>query len=69
MSTKNIIEMDYSKISNVKVEGINYNDYPDFVDAFIASADYNGEPMDDEQLDMINMDADYVYDCIMNYIY
>jgi hypothetical protein len=69
MSTKNIIEMDYSKISNVKVEGINYNDYPDFTDAFIASADYNGEPMDDEQLDMINMDADYVYDCIMNYIY
>ncbi len=69
MSTKNIIEMDYSKISNVKVEGINYNDYPDFTDAFIASADYNGEPMDDEQLDMINMDDDYVYDCIMNYIY
>jgi hypothetical protein len=69
MSTKNIIEMDYSKISNVKVEGINYNDYPDFVDAFIASADYNGEPMDDEQLDMINMDDDYVYDCIINYIY
>jgi hypothetical protein len=69
MSTKNIIEMDYSKISNVKVEGINYNDYPDFTDAFIASADYNGEPMDDEQLDMINMDDDYVYDCIINYIY
>lgn len=69
MSTKNIIEMDYSKISNVKVEGINYDDYPDFVDAFIASADYDGEAMDDEQLNIINEDADYVYDCIINYIY
>lgn len=69
MSTKNIIEMDYSKIDNVKVVGINYDDYPDFVDAYIDSADYDGEPMNDEQLDIINMDDQYVYDCVINYIY
>lgn len=61
--------MDYEKISNIWVEGIDYKDYPDFVDAFIDSADYDGEPMTDEQLDEINQDTDFVYDCVIKKIY
>ena len=34
--------MDYRKITNVTLEGIDFKDYPDFTDAFISSAEYNG---------------------------
>jgi hypothetical protein len=61
--------MDYKKISNILIDNINYEDYPDFVDAFIDSADYDGEPMTDEQLEEINQDTDFVYDCVIKQIY
>jgi len=61
--------MNYNKISNISVEGIDFKDYPDFVDAFIDSADYDGEPMTDEQLDEINEDTDFVYDCVIKQIF
>lgn len=61
--------MDYRLIDNVELDGIDYNDYPDFCDAYIASADYDGKPMTDEQLDEINQDAAFVYECIENYLY
>lgn len=61
--------MDYKKIDNVEVEGIDTKDYPDFCDAFISSADYNGVPMTENQLDEINEDSDFVYDCITNKLY
>ena len=44
------MELDYKLISNVELDGLDQNDYPDFVDAYINSADYNGEPMTEEQL-------------------
>jgi hypothetical protein len=61
--------MDYKLIDNVKVEGIDTKDYPDFCDAFIASADYGGEPMTDEQLEELNNDRDYVYECVQNHLF
>ena len=48
--------MDYKKIDNVELDGIDYWDAPDFCDAYIASAYYDGKPMTDEQLDEINED-------------
>lgn len=61
--------MDYLKITNVYVDGIDMGDYPDFCDAFIASAEYDGEDMTDEQLDEINEHYDFVYECVMNQIF
>lgn len=61
--------LDYSKIDNVNVDGIDYNDYPDFCDAYIESADYDGVPMTDEQLDELNEDGDFVYDKVLAQIY
>lgn len=61
--------MDYLKITNVYVDGIDTNDYPDFSDAFIASAEYDGEDMTDEQLDEINEHYDFVYECVVNQIF
>ncbi|NQW26179.1 MAG: hypothetical protein HQ473_07455 [Cryomorphaceae bacterium] len=61
--------MDYSKIDNVEIDGIDTNDYPDFCDAYIASADYDGVPMTDEQLDEVNDNSDFVYACIENHLF
>ncbi len=61
--------MNYLKITNVYVDGIDTSDYPDFCDAFIASAEYDGEDMTDEQLDEINEHYDFVYECVMNQIF
>ena len=61
--------MDYLKITNVEVDGIDLNDYPDFSDAFIASAEYDGEDMTDEQLDEINECYDFVHEAVMNQIF
>jgi len=60
--------MDYKKIDNIEIDGIDTKDYPDFCDAYISSADYDGVPMTDEQLDELNEDGDYVYGHIMDYL-
>jgi len=61
--------MDYKKIDNIEIDGIDFKDYPDFCDAYIVSADYNGKPMTDKQLDEINEDGDFQHECIMNDIH
>lgn len=66
MKTSNKLE--YKKITNIKVSGIYKSDYPDFADAYIESADYNGEPMSEEQIEQLNEDSSYVYDCVMKEI-
>jgi hypothetical protein len=58
--------MNKNKITNIKLSGIDFEDYPDFVDAYIESADYDGEPMTDEELDELNDDSDFVYDVVWN---
>ena len=63
------MKMDYTKIENVEVDGIDTKDYPDFCDAFIASADYDGQPMTDDQLDELNEDADFVHECVQNQLF
>lgn len=61
-------KLDYSLISNIEMY-INYKDAPDFADSYIISADYAGEPMTEEQLDIINSDDDFVYESILNIVY
>lgn len=63
------IQLDYSLITNVQVSGIDMNDYPDFCDAYIESADYNGKPMTEEELEVLNEDSDYVYEKVNDYIH
>lgn len=42
------------KYTNVKFEGLDFNDYPDYCDAFIVSAELNGIPLTDEQIEDLN---------------
>jgi|TARA_B100000795_G_scaffold231286_1_gene189059 hypothetical protein len=62
-------KMDYKKIDNIEVDGIDTKDYPDFCDAYIVSADYDGKPMTESQLDIINEDGDFQHECIMNVLH
>ena len=61
--------MIYDLIDNIEIDGIDTNDYPDFTDAFIASADYNGVNMTDEQLEALNEDYDFVHDCVYTQLF
>lgn len=61
--------MNTSKITNIEIDGIDTKDAPDFCDAFILSADYNGVPMTDDQLDEINENSDFVYDKVLDSLY
>lgn len=62
-------KLDYSKISNISIDGIDYKDAPDFVDAYIENADYDGRPMTDSELEDLNDDNDYVYEQVIDWIY
>lgn len=55
-------------ITNIEFEGIDYSDYPDFCDAYIISADLDGVPMTEEQLEALN-ESDLRYELLMDYIY
>ena len=61
---------DYSKIEVLSIEGIDYSDYPDFCDAYIAEAVYNNKPMTEDELDDLNINhSQFVYDSVIAYIY
>jgi hypothetical protein len=63
------VELDYSKISDIEIENIDYSDYPDFCDAYISDATYDGEPMSNEQLEQLNYDTSFVYDQVIKRIF
>lgn len=60
---------DYTLIDNVEVDGIDFADYPDFSDAYIVSADYNGREMTNDELDTLNQDGEYVLEKVFEKIY
>lgn len=61
--------MNYDLITNIEVDGIDVNDYPDFSDAYIVFADYDGEAMTDAQIDIINEDYSFIHDCVYNQLF
>jgi len=58
--------MDTSKITNIEFDGIDSKDYPDFCDAYIIRADYDGIPMTEEQLDEINENRDFISEKLLD---
>jgi len=49
-----LTKIDLSKIDNIEFDGIDHSDFPRFCDAYIISADYDGESMDADQLSELN---------------
>ena len=60
------MNIDINKIDNMEFEGVDFKDYPDFVDAFLSAADYNGKEMTDEQIDYVN---DTYYEFVNEQVY
>ena len=53
--------MDLNKVTDIEIDGIDRNDHPDYCDAYIANAKYDGIEMTEEQLDEVNEYSDFVY--------
>lgn len=47
-------EVDIKKLTDIEVDGINKNDWPDFVDAYVSAAMVDGVELTHEQLDWVN---------------
>jgi hypothetical protein len=54
-------------IDNIEFGGIDWEDHPDKSDIYIVEADYNGRPMDCDQLDEINKDHQMVFELYEKY--
>lgn len=58
------MKYDFKLFSNVALDGVHRWDHPDYCDAFIDSADYDGKEMTDEQLDELNEDYELVSELV-----
>jgi hypothetical protein len=59
--------MKFELIDNIEFAGIDWADFPDFSDMYIESADYDGLPMDGDQLDELNRNTQMVYELYVKY--
>ena len=60
--------LELSKISNVHLADIDLSDYPDFWDARVVCAEYEGRPMSEAELDLLNDNRSLVYEAVMRQI-
>ena len=64
------MDLDLSKIEDIEFDDIDHNDYPDYCDAFISSATYNGRDLTEEELERVGDEqSDWVYEKLMDYLY
>lgn len=59
----------FDQIQNIVFDDVDFLDAPDFCDAYISSAEINGVPLTEEQLEEVNQDRDFVHDALVNYLY
>ena len=67
--TKKRLILNYACIDNITFDGIDFKDCPDYCDAYIDSAYYEGREMTEEELDVLNEDRDFVYEKLMEHLY
>lgn len=57
-------------LADVELDGIDHNDAPDYVDAFVSSASWiDGTRLTDDEIDQLNEDSGLVYALLMDYLY
>ncbi len=56
-------------LTDIKFDGIDHSDYPDYCDAYICDAKFNNENLTDEQMELINDDKEFVYKKLMDFLY
>ena len=67
-------KLDFSKICDIEVDGVDYRDYPDFSDAYICRAfimmdDSTYREATDEEIEEMNEDSQFVYECVESSLY
>ncbi len=63
------LEIDFWEIEDIEFDGINFNDCPDFCDAYICYATYRGRELTQDEYDAVNDDGDFKYDKLMEYLH
>ena len=64
--------IELSDLTDIELDGIDTNDYPDFCDAYITYAycETLGRELTDDELDAINDNhRDLVYDCVISKLF
>jgi len=62
--------IDTTKICDVEIDGIDTRDYPKFCDAFILSANWlDGTPLNDEELDELSEDQEFVHQKVWDFLF
>jgi hypothetical protein len=62
-------KLQLDKIDNIEFDQVDMNDYPDFSDAYIISADMDGIEMTEEELDKLNENQGFVYEKLIDKLY
>ena len=66
------MKLDYKKIDDVVVEGINHSDAPDYCDAYIASAKYDDPVKGHRDLtenELESLDSEWVHGQVEEWIH
>jgi len=63
--------MNTQNIRVLYVDGIVHADSPDFVDAYVESAEWKdtGKELTEAELDTLNEDSEFVHEAVINQIY
>ena len=61
--------MELDKISNIELGNIDTSDYPDMVDAYIEYAEIDGVELTDAEIDELNCNSEFVYQCVLNELF
>jgi len=61
--------MDFNKIYDIEIDGIDNNDYPDFCDAYISQGSYEGRFLTDDELDYVNDNYSFVHEKVYEYLF
>ena len=48
----------FKEVTNIELGGVDMSDYPDFCDAYVESATFNGVELTEEQLETLNDNDD-----------
>lgn len=62
-------KLQLDKIDDIEFDQVDMNDYPDFSDAYILFAKMDGLEMNDDELEALNENRDFVYEKLINHLF
>lgn len=62
------MKKDYKNITDIKFDGIDHSDAPEYTDAYIVSAKRNDEDLTQDEIYELNDDRDFVFEELTNFL-